>query len=223
MSPATGARRIICQTCLRPHNGCICRWVRPVLDAVQVLILQHPLEVHNPKGSARLLHLSLPGSRLITGETFADLPGLLTAAFWLDDPAEEPRQPVLLYPETPQGMPQPVAQENPQLMTQDCWGDPARLRLVVLDGTWRKSRKMLHRNPLLLQLPRLSLKNMQASQYYVRKAHHANQLSTLEATCAALGKLHGGPDRFAPLLAAFGGFVARQMGYRAPQGPDGVE
>ena len=223
MNPATGARRIICQTCLRPHNDCICRWVRPVLHAVQVLILQHPLEVHNPKGSARLLHLSLPGSRLITGETFADLPCLLTASFRLDDPAEEPRQPVLLYPETPQGMPQPVAQENPQLMTQDCRSDPTRLRLVVVDGTWRKSRKMLHCNPLLLQLPRLSLKDMLASQYYVRKAHRPNQLSTLEATCAALGKLHGGPAKFAPLLTAFDSFVARQMGYRAPPGPNVVK
>ena len=35
--------------------------------------------------------------------------------------------------------------------------DPSRLRLIVLDGTWRKSRKMLYRNPLLQQLPRLSL------------------------------------------------------------------
>ena len=217
MNPATGARRIICPTCMRPHNDCICRWVRPVLHAAQVLILQHPLEVHNPKGSARLLHLSLPGSRLVTGETFADLPGLLTASFQVDDRATEPRQPVLLYPQTPQGMPPTMASESSKLMTQDCWSDPARMRLVVLDGTWRKSRKMLHCNPLLLQLPRLSLKNMPASRYHVRKAHRADQLSTLEATCAALAQLDGNHSRLAPLLAAFDGFVAQQTGHRTHQ------
>jgi DTW domain-containing protein YfiP len=34
----------------------------------EVLILQHPLEVHEAKGTARLLHLSLPHSRMVTGE-----------------------------------------------------------------------------------------------------------------------------------------------------------
>ena len=33
-----------------------------------MLILQHPLEVHHPKGSARLLHLSLPHSRIQTDD-----------------------------------------------------------------------------------------------------------------------------------------------------------
>lgn len=37
---------------------------------VEMLILQHPLEVHNAKGSARLLHLSLPRSGLVTGQVF---------------------------------------------------------------------------------------------------------------------------------------------------------
>ena len=36
-----------------------------------MLILQHPTEVFNAKGTARLLHLSLLGSCLVTGEVFA--------------------------------------------------------------------------------------------------------------------------------------------------------
>ena len=225
MSPATAIQRLACPACLRPQNACICRWARPVAHAAQVLILQHPLEVHNPKGSARLLHLSLPGSRLVTGETFADLPALLTRPFLPDDPAAGPRQPVLLYPQAPQDMAQGIAPGGaaPEPLALDSWRDPARLRLVVLDGTWRKSRKMLHCNPLLLRLPRLSLKDMPASKYLVRTAHRADQLSTLEATCAALAQLQGGSAQFAPLLAAFDGFVARQMAYRTCQGAAGCE
>ena len=195
------AKRPHCPACLRPHSACLCAWVAPVAHPVEVLILQHPLEVGHAKGSARLLHLSLPGSRLVTSEVFAEatLRTLLTAP-WQADPA--PRQAVLLYPDTIGNT--SSAQEREPL-------PPAQIRLVVLDGTWRKSRKMLHQNPLLQQLPRLALHDLPASCYQVhhlRQAHRPDQRSTLEATCAALAQLEGGAERVAPLLAAFDGFVA---------------
>ena len=54
-----------CSICLRPVTGCLCRWVTPVEHTVDVLILQHPQEVAQAKGSARLLHLCLPHSRMV--------------------------------------------------------------------------------------------------------------------------------------------------------------
>jgi len=48
----------------------------------------------------------------------------------------------------------------------------------------------------------------------IRKAHSPDQLSTLEATCAALMQLEGSVEQFQPLLRAFDGFVAQQLGYR---------
>jgi DTW domain-containing protein len=172
---------------------------------VKVLILQHPMEAGNAKGSARLLHLSLARSQLVEGEVFstADLQALLTA---------RQKQPILLYPNTPQDTALGVAQ--PPALHPDALRDPSQLRLVVLDGTWRKSRKMLYQNPLLQQLPRLALRDMPASHYLIRKAHLPDQLSTLEATCAALGQLEGDAPRYAPLLSAFDSFVAQQMAYR---------
>ena len=196
------SRRLACIACLRPQNACICHWITPVAHPVEVLILQHPLEVGNPKGSARLLHLSLPGSRLVTGEVF-DLPGLLGAP-----PAADFRHCILLYPDTPPGQPGKLA---PPRLDPAWLQEPAQLRLVVLDGTWRKSRKMLHRNPLLQQLPRLALQDTGASRYRIRKAHRPDQLSTLEATCAALARLHGGIGPLQPLLVAFDGFVTQQF------------
>ena len=62
--------RAQCPACLRPLQTCICRWVASVSNQVEVLILQHPMEVANAKGSARLLHLSLSNSRLECGEAF---------------------------------------------------------------------------------------------------------------------------------------------------------
>ena len=96
--------------------------MRPVAHTTEVLILQHPLEVHHAKNTARLLHLSLAHSRLLVGEVFDS--AALTS----------PRFTVLLYPPDPPGVAAPLA-TAPVL-----WPAPGKLRLVVLDATWRKSR-----------------------------------------------------------------------------------
>lgn len=164
-----------------------------------VLLLQHPLETGNAKNSLRLLALSLARRTVIVGEQFA--PGLLEQMLHADGPGQAP--PVLLYPETP-GMPSTAAAPDA--------GQP--LRLVVLDATWRKSRKMLALNPALQALPRLALPAPPPSRYLVRKAHRADQLSTLEAVCHALAQIEGAQERYLPLLAAFDGFVAGQLAWR---------
>ena len=191
--------RAHCARCTRPLLACICRWITPVLSQAELLILQHPMEAANAKGSARLLHLSVGGSALVQGEAFD--PDRLRALLY-----EGGRLPLLLYPDTPEqrslGLPAaPIAD-------QAILADPAALRLVVLDGTWRKSRKMLYQNRLLQTLPRLPLTHVPASHYLIRKAHAPDQLSTLEATCHALSQLHDDAARFAPLLDAFDQFVA---------------
>lgn len=199
MSIPSHPRRAACAICLRPQSTCICRWIAPFATDVHVLILQHPLEVANAKGSARLLHLSLPGSVLLAGEVFDHhhLAELLV---------EGGRTPLLLYPDAAAGAAAPAL--DPAILAR-----PSSLRLVVLDGTWRKSRKMLYLNPLLQGLPRLALQGMPDSHYRIRKAHGPDQLSTLEAAAYALMRLDGGAARFEPLLAAFDGFVAQQASY----------
>jgi DTW domain-containing protein YfiP len=92
--------------------------------------------------------------------------------------------------------------------------DPTTLRLIVLDATWRKSRKMLHLNPVLQSLPRLSLCDPPPSRYAIRKAHHAHQLSTLEATCYALQQCGESAAVLQHLLQSFDGFISQQESYR---------
>ena len=196
---APASRRAVCGACLRAQSACICAWIAPVASPVSLLILQHPLEVGNAKNSARLLHLSVAGSSMVVGETFAAeaLHRLLHA---------DGRTPVLLYPDTPgdAGLPAP-----PPFAPLPA----AQLRLVVLDATWRKSRKMLYLNPLLQVLPRLALDAVAPSNYRIRKAHAPHQLSSLEAAVHALAQLENDAGRYRPLLAAFDGFVAQQAAY----------
>ncbi len=176
----------------------------------------HPLEVHEAKGTGHLLHACLPHSRLLIGERFEA--GLLHQALhapW--EPGARPRHSLLLYPETDVqntslGLIQPPALPAP-------WPcQPEVLRLVVLDGTWRKSRKMLFINPGLQSLPRLALSETPASAYAIRKAHAPGQLSSFEATALALARLQAWPPDAAPvrqLAQVFAAFIQSQQRQRS--------
>ena len=199
---AVPAKRLHCIACLRPQSTCLCRWVTPTLHRVEVLILQHPMEVEQAKGSARLLNMSLPGSLMLIGEFFGAT---------LDAALKGPRRNLLLYPQSPGDV---AAGLQASVLETHWLLQPDRLRLVVLDGTWRKSRKMLSLNPQLQHMQRLSLATVPASRYLIRKAHDTHQLSTLEATCAALVQLEGEGFAVQPLLEAFDGFVGQQLARR---------
>lgn len=199
-SPEPGSKRPMCAACLRPSKTCICSFAAPVAASVDVLILQHPLEVANAKGSARLLHLSLAGSAIVVGEVFDE--AALRALLYKDG-----RQPVLLYPEMPGE--HSLGMAPPPPFASVAHVDPSALRLVVLDGTWRKSRKMLYLNKLLQELPRLPLTEVPPSLYRIRKAHAPDQLSTLEAATYALMQLEGIPEKFQPILDGFDAFVGQ--------------
>lgn len=200
MPDTAPTRRQMCAACLRPNKTCICQFAAPVAASVDVLILQHRLEVANAKGSARLLHLSLPSSEIMVGEVFDE--AALHALLY-----EGGRQPVLLYP----GMPgeRSLGMAPPPSFDSVAHVDPSALRLVLLDGTWRKSRKMLYLNRLLQELPRLPLTEVPQSLYRIRKAHAPDQLSTLEAATYALMQLEGRPEKFQPVLDGFDAFVGQ--------------
>lgn len=195
------AKRPICSTCARPLRNCICALVKPVANLVEVLILQHPDETPNSKNTAGLLHLSLKNTQLRIGESFAaaDLNGWLFA---------DQKQPLLLYPEITEYEALGLAAPQPPLTAEQL--TPSQLRLVVVDATWRKSRKMIYLNAALQSLPRMTLAETPESIYKIRKAHSENQLSTLEASCYALQQLEKHKVDYAPLLTAMSLFVAQQ-------------
>jgi DTW domain-containing protein len=185
-------KRLSCAACLRPQRACICHCVQQVQSVVEVLILQHPAEVVHAKGTARLLHLCLPNSRIVKGEVFneSDLQALLS---------EGGKQSVLLYPSD---CDQPLAGIA-----------LTHIRLVVLDATWQNSRRLLRLNPLLQGLPRVAFKDPEPTRYSaIRIAHAPHQLSTIEATGAMLAALDKSVDT-QPLLAAFDDFIVLQQSF----------
>lgn len=198
-------RRSRCSICHRPSNACICGWITPINNRVELLILQHPLEVNNAKNTAGLAQLSLSHSHLAVGEQFDE--NWLKARL-----AEGNKLNLLLYPPTTESeslglLPAPPL---PDLTRYQ----PEQLRLILLDATWRKSRKQLYLNPTLQGLPRLALEQCPPSAYRIRKAQAPHQLSSLEALVYALQTLEQNPDKYLPLLAAFEGFVNQQLAWR---------
>ena len=163
-------------------------------SVLALLLLQHPDEQFEAKGTARLLSLSLSRCTVWVGERF-DVGAL----------AQATRGAALLYPATAG-----AAAARSDGLRPTC--------LVVIDATWRKSRKMLALNPLLQTLPRLALtapdSGAPSSYAALRPAHQPKQRSTLEASVLALQQMEPAPERFAPLLAAMEGFVAEQLARR---------
>jgi DTW domain-containing protein YfiP len=194
-------KRDICPTCTRPLRNCICQLACSTNNLVELLVLQHPEETRNAKNTAGLLLLSLKNSQAHAGEVFTadELQKWLYAGN---------KHPLLLYPDTQDYRALGLAKPQPNDAIKNC--PPEQLRLVILDGTWRKSRKMLYLNPGLQTLPRLSLNNPPQSLYTIRKAHSENQLSTLEASCYALQELEQQQVDYTPLLRAMEQFVAQQ-------------
>jgi DTW domain-containing protein YfiP len=162
----------------------------PALDSrTRVLILQHPSEVNHALNTARLAVLGLNNAELVVGEVFDDLTTLL------DVPGYQAR---LLFPG-----------EGAETLNAQAGGvEP--LLLVIPDGTWRKARKLLHLNPQLAALPRVTLDNPPPSRYRLRKVPGAEALSTLEAITHALHTLE--PDRsFEALLRPFDALIEGQI------------
>lgn len=181
--------RPICPRCHLPLPACLCAWVRPTTNRLPMLVLQHPQEAAQAKGSLRLLGLSLSACRVQVGDAFD--PAALAA--WLGPPGRS----WLLYPGAL------VATGAPSVV-EAC---PRPAQLVLLDGTWRQARSLLRTHPALQALPRWSLPDLAPSRYRIRRAQQPAQRSTLEAACAALGLLEDRPAHYAPLLAAFSGWV----------------
>lgn len=181
--------RIQCPRCLRPQTHCLCPLIPSLDSRTRVLLLQHPSEVNHALNTARLAVLGLKNAELMVGEVFEDLPVLL------NQPGYQAR---LLFP----------ADDAQPLQTYSTNDQP--LLLVVPDGTWRKARKLLHLNPLLAALPRVTLAEGGVSRYRLRKAPGPGALSTVEAIVQALQTLEA-PTSFEPLLRPFEALIEGQI------------
>ncbi len=166
--------RQVCSTCKRPPSVCYCSALVQVVNRIKVLIIQHPLEQKHPFNTGRMAHLCLTNSDLIVAEHLSDES--------LDKMLSIPS--LLLYPSL-NWLPK-VEQLNSDVKPFE-----KVEQLIVIDSNWNKSKKMLHINPRLQALPRLSLHSHEKSNYQIRKSSMSESLSTVESIVQALTQLEG--------------------------------
>ncbi len=213
--------RILCSNCHRPERGCICSFTTEIDNDIHVVVLQHPSEVSQTKGTIALLAKSLRSCQVIIGEDFSNNECFAQVM--------EQYRPVLLYPgeraktliddgvrqlsDTLPNMKKSIEKDKP-------------LCLVVLDGTWKKAYRMYMVSSNLQQLIQVCLPDELANsgQYHIRKVAKKNALSSLEASCYALALLEEASDTFRispdnagkyqPLLDKFYQFNQFQLSFR---------
>lgn len=198
--------RAICSKCHRPQKVCICDFIQPIDNQVEIGILQHPTETKQIKGTAIIATNSLQCCRYWIGESVTELPGLVD---WLNDG----KQVFLLYPKTEDSHPFIKVQDVDVLKNQD----KATFKILILDGTWRKTFKMMQLNPELQKLNRVVLIPNELSKYKIRKQKNEQSLSTVEAVYELLTQLEGAEingDKFKPLLTAFEKMQQQQLAFR---------
>ena len=157
-----------------------------------MVLLQHPRERHMPIGTARMASLCLPNSELHVGFDWSRSPALARA---LSDPS---RPAALLYP----------GERAVDVMQHPPDGP---VTLVVIDGTWSQSRKVLQANPALAALPRYAFNPTAPSDYRIRREPQADFVSTLEALMYVLGAIERDAARFAPMMAPFRAMIDAQI------------
>lgn len=194
------SQRQHCATCLRPTRACICHCVHPINNEIEIGILQHPNEQHQSKGTARLAQLCLNNAQLWVGDRLEQLPKLQN---WLSA-----RPCYLLYPCQTQQNPISLAQVQSQHKQNN-----SAFRVLLLDGTWRKTKRMLYENPILTDLPRIQLQHIPPSRYQIRKTQQADALSTLEAIACLLNEAQH-PEQAQTLLHSFEYFIQQQLNFR---------
>jgi DTW domain-containing protein YfiP len=173
----------------------------PQRSRARLVLLQHAREARNPLGTARMAHLSVPGSLLRVGIDFnadAELRALAASG-----------SAVVLYPSD-------GARDARELSQR-----PDPLTIFVVDGTWWQAHKIFQVNPWLRDLPAYRLAPERPSHYHqIRSEPEPHCLSTIEAVAALLDAVDGVAGSHAGMLQPLESLVGRQLGHSAGEKRD---
>jgi len=189
-------KRLACSICLRALPVCICAALpaQPIANRWPLHILQHRQEQGHALNTALIASLGLLqcDMHLVT-----DAPVETTLP---TDLKSELDQALLIYP----GL------ESTDVAQLDINEVPLR-PLLLLDASWRKSRRMLLASHWLQSLPRISFVMTEPSRYRIRKEPEPGYCSSLEALCAVLGSLEQDQEKYKPLLHSMDVMIKQQI------------
>jgi len=157
-----------CERCGMQRYLCLCAELVPAALATRVVVVRTAREREQVTNSGRLVPLALANAQLRERAELAR-----------DELADPARRTLLLFPSSAAAELAPAS------------ADPRPVTLVVPDGTWRATRRMVAREPALAALARVTLPPGPPTRYRLRTHPDERCLATLEAVARALGLLEG--------------------------------
>lgn len=189
------SKRKKCAVCDKAIKACICATIESINTSIELVILQHPSEVKNAIGTARILNLSLENCDIIIGENFTDNTKLNQ---YLSD---SNRDCYLLYPR----------EDSVDINTHRISAKTKIQTYFLLDGTWKKAFKMYQLSENLQALPAVTFSTEIESDYRIRQSSVSGSLSTVEAGYYLLSSLENNEIKFQPLLNTFNHMINFQI------------
>jgi tRNA-uridine aminocarboxypropyltransferase len=195
--------RLLCCHCQRPESTCICRFISQVKNKMPIIVLQHPNEVAQAKGSLTILARSLTQCSVIVGENFSENEQLNQVLSQYDEQA------FLLYPHE-QALTlnsKAIEKQKEKAVNNGC--------LILIDATWKKAYRMFMLSKNLHKVQKLQLPPNCTSHYQIRKTSVVNGLSTLEACCYSLALLENNPKKYQSIINGFIAFNQFLLSFRS--------
>ena len=166
---------------------------------VRIVILQHPSEQKHPLATVPILKACLSNLEVHVGSVFPE--GLLSHLDLARCRVLFPNDNATIWDTSIEGAPLSV-----DAASRDAECDA----LIVLDGTWRKAKRMWFENPWLHAIPAVVIKAQESSHYRIRSSSVKGGLSTLETVTQACNYLSSSHS-FDALMNPFEAMIDMQI------------
>lgn len=164
-----------CPECQVNNVLCVCEFIKPFKIQTNVSLIVHVRELKLTSNTAQFAQKMLPDKAQIV------IRGRLNDTFSAAPTLERSGNPFFLYPHD----------DAIELNADFKEKYPGPYHLIIPDGNWQQARKVRQREAGFSQLPAVKLPAGILTEYGLRKAQHAEWVSTYEAMAHALGVLEG--------------------------------
>ncbi len=195
-----------CIGCRLHPPECICDVIETQAARVSDLVRTRVVVVIHSKEMSRSTNTGFLAARVLPACELR-VRGAKDRAVDLADLGRPDVRAVLLFPD-PEAAILTVDQVDGSHPVSNSNGGP--LVLVVADGSWRQAGRIVRRDPVLNQLPRVTLAPGQPTRYRLRTPPRPDALCTLDAIARALAVLEG-PVNGPPILQALETVVDAQV------------
>lgn len=203
MASGRGYRAPRCARCGLLPADCICTELPRVSSRIATTFVLHFREWNKPTNTAKVASLMLGDNSTVLLRGAPSRAEAFEAEAQLD--AIDRTNAFMLYPSD-------TATSLDELAERGALTQPGGLRLIVPDGTWSQTRRIVRRQAALQHVPHLALP-LQSSQYRLRRGAIPGLVCTLEAVGLALSMLDPAFD-YATYMRGFLQWQDRAWGRR---------